>query len=378
MRCATRWISPQFIATNRVDSVVGLRAAARAGRPRQRGPGNRDERNAYGVVLRPEGTAVLRDRLPSARRGSLGSVLGGKRLDIYREWANAIVHDHIAARPSRSHSAGIVALRPDHDGHITGYSGVEDIQGRAGEWVIDAHLPSPGTPTQSVEAGYMANAYVRMRHPDYDTLRGMLDDVGTHHPCVRAVNNAAGRRHYWSAGSGTNRLAVNQLQQQGTVDEATVDRFLTGREVPIVEGRHCTFLFRGEADEVYLAQRILGLPSRLPMRRVAGTALWYVVLRVPQRSRINYQIEVRRGEHVERFNDPLNPKHSHSPFGAISVCFAFGYITPEWTFPDLDAARGRAHRTSGAKPCPAARLPSDSVSAGWLQSHCVVSVTGGT
>ena len=43
---------------------------------------------------------------------------------------------------------------------------------------LDAHLPSPGTPTQGVEAGYMANAYVRMRHPDYDTLRGMLDDVG--------------------------------------------------------------------------------------------------------------------------------------------------------------------------------------------------------
>jgi hypothetical protein len=24
----------------------------------------------------------------------------------------------------------------------------------------------------------MANAWVRMRHPDYDTLRGMLDEVG--------------------------------------------------------------------------------------------------------------------------------------------------------------------------------------------------------
>ncbi len=24
----------------------------------------------------------------------------------------------------------------------------------------------------------MANAWVRLRHPDYDTLRGMLDDVG--------------------------------------------------------------------------------------------------------------------------------------------------------------------------------------------------------
>jgi hypothetical protein len=37
--------------------------------------------------------------------------------------------------------------------------------------VIDAHLPRPGTPTQPVEAGYWANAYVRMRHPDYDVLR---------------------------------------------------------------------------------------------------------------------------------------------------------------------------------------------------------------
>jgi hypothetical protein len=44
--------------------------------------------------------------------------------------------------------------------------------------VIDAHLPPPGTPTQPVAAGYMANAYVRMRHPDYDVLRELLDDVG--------------------------------------------------------------------------------------------------------------------------------------------------------------------------------------------------------
>ncbi len=44
--------------------------------------------------------------------------------------------------------------------------------------MIDAHLPPPGTPTQPVEAGYMANAWLRMKHPDYDELRHMLDDVG--------------------------------------------------------------------------------------------------------------------------------------------------------------------------------------------------------
>ena len=55
---------------------------------------------------------------------------------------------------------------------------MEELQQRFGEWVIDAQLPEMGTRTQPVAAGYMANAYVRMRHPDYDTLRGMLDDVG--------------------------------------------------------------------------------------------------------------------------------------------------------------------------------------------------------
>jgi hypothetical protein len=43
---------------------------------------------------------------------------------------------------------------------------------------MDAHLPPPGTPTQPVEAGYLANAWVRIRHPNYDTLREMLDLVG--------------------------------------------------------------------------------------------------------------------------------------------------------------------------------------------------------
>ena len=81
-------------------------------------------------------------------------------------------------QPSRQYSAGIVSLRPERDGTISGYSGVDEIQGRHGQWVLDAHLPPPGTPTQPETAGYMANAYVRMRHPDFDALRGMLDDVG--------------------------------------------------------------------------------------------------------------------------------------------------------------------------------------------------------
>ena len=107
-----------------------------------------------------------------------------------------------------------------------------------------------------------------------------------------------------------------------------------------MEGARCTFLFRGEADEVHLVQRIVGLPNRMPLRRIWGTDLWYLVLELPEGSRVEYQIEIRRGDHYERFNDPLNPKLSHSPMGSSSVCFATGYETPEWALPDPDARPG--------------------------------------
>ncbi|MBL8609867.1 MAG: hypothetical protein JNL38_21210, partial [Myxococcales bacterium] len=87
-------------------------------------------------------------------------------------------HGKTSQRLSRRFAAGIIALRPDRDGHITGYEGADELQRRFGPYVIDAHLPPAGTPTQPVSAGYMANAWVRMKHPDYDQLRSMLDVVG--------------------------------------------------------------------------------------------------------------------------------------------------------------------------------------------------------
>src|SRR5690349_8272105 len=85
-------------------------------------------------------------------------------------------------------------------------------------------------------------------------------------------------------------LAINQLEQYPPA--ASVDAFLAGHEIPIVEGRSCTFLYRGEADEVHLIQRIIGLPGRLPMPRLPGTDLWYGVLDLPEGSRLDYQIEI--------------------------------------------------------------------------------------
>jgi enterochelin esterase-like enzyme len=139
---------------------------------------------------------------------------------------------------------------------------------------------------------------------------------------------------------GAPELAINRLRHQTEIDDATVDRFLARYEAPLVEGRFCTFLYRGEADTVRLAVRIVGLPDRLPMRRVSGTDLWYVILDMPEESRIEYQLEVCRDGRTECQNDPLNPKLSYSPVGDSSVCFGPDYVTPDWTIPDPEAPPG--------------------------------------
>ena len=82
---------------------------------------------------------------------------------------------------------------------------------------------------------------------------------------------------------------------------------------------------RADADAVLLRHRVVGLASDLPMRRIDGTNLWYVVVEIPADSRVEYQFELRRGDHWERFNDPHNPRIARSPVGDSSVCYSAGY-----------------------------------------------------
>jgi len=99
-------------------------------------------------------------------------------LDLYTEWARAICWGDTHGTAKRNFAGGLVALRPDRDGVIRGYSGVEEAQARWGEHIFKAVLPPPGSRTQPVEAGYLANAYVFAKHHDYDGLREVLDGIG--------------------------------------------------------------------------------------------------------------------------------------------------------------------------------------------------------
>jgi len=174
----TRWISPQFVTTNRQADSPFYAEVAELG---QRVIEALDIGTSATHMEWFHGPKGLRFSEIGARPPGVGCwdlYSAANDVDVYREWAHVITHGVPERSMTRPFSAGLVALRPDHDGHITGYTGLDDLWARHGQWILDAHFPHEGHFTQPVEAGFMANAYVRARHPDYDSLRGILDDIG--------------------------------------------------------------------------------------------------------------------------------------------------------------------------------------------------------
>lgn len=173
----TRWISPVFITTNRIDSS-GYDEVKEMGRRVISHLGIETSATHMEWFFGPKGLKFSEIGCRPPGVGAWDLYCAANEMDVYREWANAICYGRLATAPSRRFSAGIIALRPDRDGTITGYEGLSEVHDRFGEWIIDFHLPSPGTPTQPVEAGYMANAWMRLRHPDFDELRSILSQIG--------------------------------------------------------------------------------------------------------------------------------------------------------------------------------------------------------
>ncbi|HSR41827.1 MAG TPA: hypothetical protein VLL48_06640 [Longimicrobiales bacterium] len=174
----TRWISPQLVTTNRIETAPAYQEVLEMGRKVNRILGIETSATHMEWFFGPKGLRFSEIGCRPPGVGAWDLYSAANEIDLYHEWGMAVAHGRTAKKATRRYSAGMIALRPDRDGEIAGYEGVEEIQRRFGEWVIDAHLPPPGTPTQPVEAGYMANAWVRMKHPDFDELRSMLDTVG--------------------------------------------------------------------------------------------------------------------------------------------------------------------------------------------------------
>ncbi len=173
----TRWISPQVVVTNRIDApgYAGLRAFGR----KVIGALELDTAPTHMEWFAGDkglSFSEIGARPPGCRTWDLYCYAND--MDIYVEWARAVVHGHTAPRPSRRYAAGMVALRPNQDGVYSGYSGLDEVRNRYGGSILETHLPAIGSRTAEVGAGYLGHAWMRVRHHDYDACRAMLDDIG--------------------------------------------------------------------------------------------------------------------------------------------------------------------------------------------------------
>lgn len=124
---------------------------------------------------------------------------------------------------------------------------------------------------------------------------------------------------------------LDTLHRIAGLDAAALDDFIARHEFPLIDESGVTFVYRGEADEVRLQNWVFGLESEQPLARIPGTELWHLHIELPQGSRIEYKFDVYRKGHREWIMDPLNPHAASDPFGANSVCRAYGYQRPDWT-----------------------------------------------
>lgn len=135
-------------------------------------------------------------------------------------------------------------------------------------------------------------------------------------------------------------LAIRELERLARSERPDVDAFLHAHRFPIVEGRQVTFVWIGRANSVLLRHWIFGLPTAQAFERLIGTDLWFLVMELPEKSRVEYKFEIDRGGMKQLVADPLNADLAHDPYGANSVVHGAGHRSPDWTQPDTEARVG--------------------------------------
>jgi carbamoylphosphate synthase large subunit len=172
----TRWVSPYFITTNRMDSEH-YKEVRDLGQRVNEALGIETSATHMEWFFGPKGLKFSEIGCRPPGVGGWDVYSAANDFDLYKEWAHAIVHGRVDQEPSRQYSCAMIALRPDQDGTVASYEGVDEVMAQYKNEIVTAHFPPPGSPAAGVEGGYMANSWMRVRHADYDELRRILGDI---------------------------------------------------------------------------------------------------------------------------------------------------------------------------------------------------------
>ncbi len=170
----TRDVDPYFITTNRIDVADGYNEARELYKKVRAALGIETSPTHMEWFYGPKGLKFSEIGCRPPGVGGWDVYSAANDFDIYKDWALAVTHGRTDQKLSRQYSCAMLALRPNQEGRITHYEGVDEVLERFGDMIVTHRFPPPGARTGGVEGGYMANAWMRVRHPDYDELRKIL------------------------------------------------------------------------------------------------------------------------------------------------------------------------------------------------------------
>jgi biotin carboxylase len=159
------WISP-IILTIR-DPGEELAAGTRMGFEALRALGMGTGLTHMEWFLRPDGTAVFGEvacRPPGANMVDLMNYAND--LDLYVEWARAVVHGRFDAPVTRPWNAAIVFKRAKGQGRIAKITGLDRFLARHRARVARVDLLPVGAPRRNWKQTFLSDGNLVVRHPD--------------------------------------------------------------------------------------------------------------------------------------------------------------------------------------------------------------------
>ena len=121
--------------------------------------------------------------------GEIGARVGGARLadamnyasdvDVYRGWAEAVVHGRFSQDVDRKYNAALIFKRAQGQGRIQHIEGLSRLLAEIGEHIVLLDLLPLGAPRRDWTNTMISDGIVALRHPDLDTTIAMADRVAT-------------------------------------------------------------------------------------------------------------------------------------------------------------------------------------------------------
>ena len=294
----TRWISPQFVATNRIDGEPGYDEVKEMGRDVIAALGIGTSATHMEWFAGPKGLyfSEIGCRPPGVRCWDLYAA--GNDIDIYREWAMAVVHGHLAQAPSRRFAAGHrrPAARPRrHDHGLRGGRRHPAPPRRVG------HRRPPAAAGHADPAG-----------------RGRVHGqrLGTHAPprLRRPARDARRRRAHREGARLTTPTAIERVAPSGDLTSDVLETSgRRGRLVPDRRRRRLHVRLSRPVISVRLIHFGVGFPGDLDFEQLGDSEWWLLALDVPRGSRLEYKLEVTDSFGTTVVEDPLNGRHASAP-----------------------------------------------------------------